>query len=99
MSMKIKAKIKKDVTEVKLLLSSPMVGKEEAELKKVEVSYLTHVTAKVGGKIVWEASTGPFLSKDPYFMFNFKGAKAGDELVVETTDDKGKTESDKAAIK
>lgn len=99
MSMKIKAKIKKDVTEVKLLLSSPMVGKEEAELKKVEVSYLTHVTAKVGGKIVWEASTGPFLSKDPYFMFNFKGAKEGDELVVETTDDKGKTESDKAAIK
>lgn len=99
MSMKIKAKIKKDVTEVKLLLSSPMVGKEEAELKKVEVSYLTHVTAKVGGKVVWEASTGPFLSKDPYFMFNFKGAKAGDELVVETIDDKGKTDSDKAAIK
>lgn len=99
MSMKIKAKIKKDVTEVKLLLSSPMVGKEEAELKKVEVSYLTHVTAKVGGKVVWEASTGPFLSKDPYFMFNFKGAKAGDELVIETLDNKGKTESDKAAIK
>lgn len=99
MSMKIKAKIKKDVTEVKLLLSSPMVGKEEAELKKVEVSYLTHVTAKVGGKVVWEASTGPFLSKDPYFMFNFKGAKAGDELVVETVDNKGKTDSDKAAIK
>jgi sulfur-oxidizing protein SoxZ len=97
--MKIKAKIKKDVTEVKLLLSSPMVGKEEAELKKVEVSYLTHVTAKVGGKVVWEASTGPFLSKDPYFMFNFKGAKAGDELVVETVDNKGKTDSDKAAIK
>jgi sulfur-oxidizing protein SoxZ len=97
--MKIKAKIKKDVAEVKLLLSSPMVGKEEAELKKVEVSYLTHVTAKVGGKVVWEASTGPFLSKDPYFMFNFKGAKSGDELVVETIDDKGKTESDKATIK
>jgi sulfur-oxidizing protein SoxZ len=97
--MKIKAKIKKDVAEVKILLSSPMVGKEEAELKKVEVSYLTHVTAKVGGKVVWEASTGPFLSKDPYFMFNFKGAKAGDELVIETVDNKGKTESGKAAIK
>ena len=99
MGMKIKAKNKDGVTEVKLLLSNPMVGKEEAETKKVPVSYLTHVTAKVGGKVVWEASTGPFLSKDPYFMFQFKGAKAGDEIVVETIDDKGKAESDKAAIK
>ncbi|WP_310441222.1 thiosulfate oxidation carrier complex protein SoxZ [Sulfurimonas sp.] len=97
--MKIKAKIKDNVTEVKLLLSNPMVGKEEAALKKIDVSYITHVTAKVGGKVVWEASTGPFLSKDPYFMFNFKGAKAGDEIVVDTIDDKGKTETDKEVIK
>ncbi len=99
MGMKIKAKNKDGVTEVKLLLSNPMVGKEEAETKKVPVSYLTHVTAKVGGKVVWEASTGPFLSKDPYFMFQFKGAKAGDEIVVETIDDKGATETDKDVIK
>ncbi len=99
MGMKIKAKIKGDVTEVKLLLSNPMIGKEEAETKKVPVSYLTHVTAKVGGKVVWEASTGPFLSKDPYLMFQFKGAKAGDEIVVETIDDKGATETDKDVIK
>ncbi len=97
--MKIKAKLKKDVTEVKLLLSSPMVGKEEAAAKKIAVSYLTHVTAKVGGKVVWEASTGPFLSKDPYFMFTFAGAKSGDELVVDTIDEKGATETDKAVIK
>lgn len=99
MGMKIKAKMKGDVTEVKLLLSNPMIGKEEAETKKAPINYLTHVTAKVGGKVVWEASTGPFLSKDPYFMFQFKGAKAGDEIVVDTVDDKGKTETDKAAIK
>lgn len=97
--MKIKAKLQKDVTEVKLLLSSPMIGKEEAATKKVTESFITHVTAKVGGKVVWEASTGPFLSKDPYFMFNFKGAKEGDELVVDTIDDKGATETDKVVIK
>ena len=32
-------------------------------------------------------------------MFVFKGAKAGDEIVVETVDHQGKTETDKAAIK
>lgn len=97
--MKIKAKEKKGVVEVKILLKSPMAGKEEAEKKKIEVSFLTHVTAKVGDKVVWEASTGPFLSKNPYFKFEFKGAKKGDEIVIETVDNKGKTDSDKAVIK
>ncbi len=97
--MKIKAKIKDDVTEVKILLDSPMAGKEEAALKKIEEDYLTHVTAKVGGKVVWEASTGPFLSKNPYFKFEFKGAKKGDNLVIETINNKGKTDKDEAAIK
>lgn len=97
--MKIKAKLKDGVTEVKILLSSPMAGKEEAEKKKIEVSFLSHVTATVNGKVVWEASTGPFLSKDPYFKFEFKGAKAGDKLVIETVDNKGKTDKDEAEIK
>lgn len=39
--MKIKAKLKKDVTEVKLLLSSPMVGKEEAATKKIAKLHYT----------------------------------------------------------
>ena len=97
--MKIKAKLKKDVVEVKLLLNSPMVGKEESETRKVPVDYLTHVSAKVGGKVVWEASTGPFLSKNPYFMFVFKGAKAGDKIVVETVNNAGKSDSGEAEIK
>lgn len=97
--MKIKAKEKKGVVEVKMMFDSPMVGKEEAELKKTEVSFITHITAKVGGKVVWEASTGPFLSKNPYFMFNTKNAKKGDELVVETIDNKGKTDTDKEQVK
>lgn len=97
--MKIKAKEKKGVVEVKMMFDNPMVGKEEAEKKKVEVSFITHITATVGGKVVWEASTGPFLSKNPYFMFNTKAAKKGDELVVETVDNKGNKESDKEKIK
>lgn len=97
--MKIKAKEKKGVVEVKILLDSPMIGKEEAETKKAEIDYLTHVTAKVNGAVVWEASTGPFLSKNPYFMFNFNGGKKGDVIVIETVDHKGATDSDKEEIK
>jgi hypothetical protein len=32
-------------------------------------------------------------------MFKFKGAKAGDKIVIETVDNKGKTEKAEEAIK
>ncbi len=96
--MKIKAKEKKGIVEVKLLLDSPMAGREEAEIKKISMDFLTHVTAKVNENVVWEASTGPFLSKNPYFKFAYKGAK-GDEVIIETIDNNGKKESDKATVK
>lgn len=97
--MKVKAKLKKGVVEVKVLAKSPMVGKEEAEKKKVAVEFITHITAKVNGAVVWEASTGPFLSKNPYFKFAFKGANVGDEVVVDWVDNTGKTATGKKKIK
>jgi sulfur-oxidizing protein SoxZ len=97
--MKLKAKLKDGVAEIKVLAEHPMVGKEEAELKKVERKYITHITAKVGGKVVFEASTGPFLSKDPYFKFDVKGVKAGDKIVVDWVDTAGATKTAEAEIK
>lgn len=96
--MKLKAKLKKGIVEVKVLAKSPMVGKEEAALKKTKVEYITHITAKANGVVVWEASTGPFLSKDPYFQFSYKGA-AGEELVVDWVDNLGKTATKKVKVK
>lgn len=75
--MKVKAKLKKGNVSVKVLAKSPMAGKEEAAKKKIEVEFITHMTATVNGKKVWEASTGPFLSKNPYMQFVFNAAAAG----------------------
>ncbi len=97
--MKIKAKLKKGVVDCKVLAKSPMVGKEEAEKKKVDVEFITHITAKLNGKVVWEASTGPFLSKNPYFQFAFTGANTGDTLDVDWVDSKGKTAKKSTKIK
>ncbi|QOY52076.1 thiosulfate oxidation carrier complex protein SoxZ [Candidatus Sulfurimonas baltica] len=89
--MKVKAKLKKGVVEVKVLAKSPMAGKEEAKLKKINVEFITHMTAKLNGTVVWEASTGPFLSKDPYFQFSFTGAKEGDTIDIDWVNNLGKT--------
>jgi len=97
--MKVKAKLKKGVVGVKVLAKSPMVGKEEAEKKKVAVEFITHMTAKVNGAVVWEASTGPFLSKNPYMQFAFTGANVGDKLEVDWVDSNGKTAKKAVKIK
>ncbi len=101
--MKVKAKLKKGNVSVKVLAKSPMAGKEEAEKKKIAVEFITHITATVNGKTVWEASTGPFLSKDPYFQFLFNaekaGAKKGDKVEVNWVDNTGKTKKGGKKIK
>src|SRR5574344_2868631 len=97
---KIKAKIdKKGVVEVKALASHDMLSYQEAERAKKEPNFITYVIAKVGDKVVYEASTSQFLSKDPYFKFNFTGANKGDELSFTWTDLKGNTDTTTEKIK
>jgi len=101
--MKVKAKLKKGNVSVKVLAKSPMAGKEEAAKKKIKVEFITHMTATVNGKMVWEASTGPFLSKNPYMQFVFNaekaGAKKGDKVEVNWVDSNGKTKKAAKKIK
>ena len=97
--MKVKAKLKGDVVKVKVMFKNPMAGPEEAEKKKIKPEFISQVTAKHGGKVVYEVTTGGFISKNPLFKFEFKGGAKGDELEVTTIDNNGKTESKKAKIK
>jgi len=101
--MKVKAKLKKGNVSVKVLAKSPMAGKEEAAKKKIDVEFITHMRATVNGAVVWEASTGPFLSKNPYMQFVFNaqavGAKKGDKVEVNWVDNTGKTKKGGKKIK
>jgi len=97
--MKVKAKLKGDVVKVKVMFKSPMAGPEEAEKKKIKPEFITQITAKHAGKVVYEVTTGGFISKNPLFKFGFKGAAKGDELEVSTLDNNGKAETKKVKIK
>ena len=100
---RIKAKLKKGVVTVKALANHPMLSNQEAERAKKEANWITYVVAKVNGNIVYEVSTSQFLSKNPYFKFQFKadevGVKKGDKLEFTWVDMKGETRSDKGKIK
>ncbi|QKE28007.1 sulfur oxidation protein SoxYZ, sulfur compound chelating protein [Arcobacter acticola] len=96
---KIKAKLKNGIVEVKALATHPMLSFQEAERAKKEANFITYVVAKVGGKVVYEASTSQFLSKDPYMKFSFKGGNVGDELEITWKDLKGATDTSTEKIK
>ena len=96
---KIKAKLKDGIVEVKALVTHPMLSYQEAERAKKEVNFITYVVAKVADKVVFEASTSQFLSKDPYIKFSFKGGNAGDTIELTWKDLKGNTDVSTEAIK
>ena len=96
-----KAKLKKDTVKVKVMFESPMAGREEAKKsKKIEkVEFITHIIASVNGAMVYEVSTSPFISKNPLFKFQFKGAKKGDKIEFVATDNNGKQAKKSIKIK
>jgi sulfur-oxidizing protein SoxZ len=100
--MKIKAKLKGDIVKVKVLAKHDMMTYDQAEKKtgnREDANFITRITASVNGKLVYEVSTSQFLSKNPIFKFQFKGAAKGDKLEVTWVDRKGNTETDSSKIK
>ncbi len=97
--IKIKAKVKGDVVKAKVAITHDMLTYDQAKKKGKEANFITHVTGTVGEKVVYDASTSQFLSKNPLFKFVFKGAKKGDILRITYTDLKGGVYYDEKKIK
>ncbi len=101
---RIKAKEKKGIVKVTSMLKHDMLSYMEATNaskksgKTVEANFITYVVAKVGDKVVYEASTSQFMSKNPVIKFLFAGKK-GEEVTISWVDLKGNTDSKTAKIK
>lgn len=100
-NMKIKAKAKDGIVKVKVMIKHAMMTYDQAKKKGMEANFITHISAKVGDKVVYDMSTSQFLSKDPLVKFKFKGAelKDGDKLAMTWTDLSGKTVTEDKKIK
>jgi len=86
--MKIKAKEKEGTVKAKVAISHNMLTYDQAKKKGKDANFITHITATVGDKVVYDASTSQFLSKNPLIKFSFAGKK-GDELKITYTQLKG----------
>jgi sulfur-oxidizing protein SoxZ len=100
-NIRIRAKMKDDVAEVKALMSHPMetgLRKNKETGKAIPAHFIQEVTCEHKGKVVIVASWGVAVSKNPYLSFKFKGAVVGDTVKVSWTDNKGESATDETKI-
>ena len=100
-SMKIRAQLRGDVADVKVLMNHPMETGQRKDAKtgqNVPAHFINSVVATLNGKTVLESQWSQTLSKNPFLGFRIKGAKAGDKLVVSWVDNKDDKDSTQAIV-
>jgi sulfur-oxidizing protein SoxZ len=99
--IRIRAKMKGDVAEVKALMSHPMetgLRKNKKTGKKIPAHFIKEVVAEHKGNKVLVASWGVAVSKNPYLSFKFKGAAKGDMITISWSDNKGESATADAKV-
>ena len=98
--MRIRAQLKDGLTDVRVLMSHPMETglRKDSAGKTIPAVYIDDVKATSNGKTVLTAKWGQAISQNPFLQFRFKGAKAGDKVVLTWTDNTGDTRTDEAVI-
>lgn len=99
--IKIRAKEKDGVIQVKALISHPMETgtRKDKQGNEIPEHFIQEVTVKQGDKTVMVAEWGPAVSKNPYLAFKFSGAAKGDTISLSWVDNKGEGDSLDAEIK
>jgi len=99
-SIRVRAILNGDTTEVQTLIQHPMdTGlMKDAKGELIPAHYIQQLSFEHNGKAVFLADWGTAVSKDPYVKFAFKGAAKGDDLKVSWVDNKGATDSLTAKI-
>ena len=101
-SIRIRAKMKGNVTEVKALMSHSMetgLRKDKKTGKKIPAHFIKEVVCEHNGKQVLTADWSVAVSKNPYLSFKFKGANKGDGIKISWTDNMGKSDTAEDTIK
>jgi len=98
-AMKIRATLKGDVADVRILIMHPMeTGQRKTEQGLVPAHFITNVTVTQNGKQVFSADWSQAVSRNPFLGLRIKGAKLGDKIAVTWVDNKGEKRSDEVTV-
>lgn len=98
--MRIRAILKGDVADVRILMRHPMETgqRKDGKGKIVPLHFIQNVAVVHNGKTVLDAQWSQAVSRDPFLGVRVKGAKPGDKIAVTWTDNKGDKRTDEATI-
>lgn len=98
--MKIRATLKGDVADVRVLMGHPMETgqRKDGAGKLIPMHFIQEVTVKLNGKTVIDGQISQAISRNPVFSFRVKGAKTGDKVEISWLDNKGDRNQTEAAI-
>lgn len=99
-TIKVRAKEKDGIVEVKALMTHPMEGGNRKDSKTGEMipaHFIQEVTCTHNGNTVMTAQWSGGVSKNPYLAVKFKGAK-GDKISLSWVDNKGEKDATDADV-
>ena len=98
--MKIRAALKGDMVEVRVLMQHIMETgqRKDSAGAVVPAHYIQTINGTCNGKTVLSGYFGPAVSANPYLQFGFKGAAKGDKVIVTWNDNKGDKRTDEGVI-
>jgi len=98
--MKIRATLKGDVADVRVLVAHPMETgqRKDAAGNMVPMHFIQSMTVTHNGNTVYDAQWSQAVSRNPVFAVRIKGAKVGDKVVVQWVDNKNDKRTDEATI-
>ena len=98
--MKIRATLKGDTADVRVLMNHPMeTGQRKDGVGTIiPLHFIQEVTVKLNGRTVVEGQIGQAVSRTPVFSFRVKGAKSGDTVEISWLDNKVATNKTETAI-
>jgi sulfur-oxidizing protein SoxZ len=98
--MKIRATVKGDVADVRILMMHPMeTGQRKDERGNlVAPHFIQNVVVTHNGNVVFNADWSQAVSRNPFLGLRVKGARAGDNISVTWVDNKGDKRTDTVSV-
>jgi sulfur-oxidizing protein SoxZ len=98
--MKIRATLKGDTVDLRVLMLHPMETGQRKNSKGeiVPMHFIQSVVITHNGRTVLDAQWSQAVARNPFLGLRIKGAKAGDKINVTWVDNKGDKRTDEATV-
>ena len=99
-SIKIRAQVQGEITDIRILMQHPMETGQRKDEKgeTVSMNFIQTFSVLHNGKPLIDGQLNSSVSKNPLFAFKARGVKSGDKLTVAWNDNLGEKRQDELVV-